>query len=434
LRLVLPEQVAPDLSITITFDKALTPQVADIPLDVFCGLHHKYGHRAGDLHGWYAFPEDKGNRIGLCYSYIPMPFNGHTHISIFAKKVSSVRAYWRICEVPRGSGTDSNAVMVDHSRLSHFHAKVSRSTSESFCTGWDSHHNVLDLDHGSGRFLGVFLKFHLAKGTQEGDHIIAVDRTSMPQLTNSGMEDLFGLYYQFYTGSGGKLYQNSGYLSREYSTTNTSFRGHAYKFFNEDHITYRDGIHYWIRGAEGGPIPLCETYFKDYQSLALFYHDPKGRLVSLDTLHIVNTSGNSTYILESTYHESPDRTGTSILIHEFVESTCHEISTNSISTFLEKHAVTERQERHRLMLRRSFDRSAYKTTQAVDVTVNEFNLRRWTGWAYVNSYEKLGMDDYIFEVDKVVASDGNNSTKFCFCTPQGYEWTVAKYELFYVHH
>lgn len=431
LRLVLSEQRAPDLSITITFDEATTPQVADIPLDVFCGVHHKYGHRAGDLHGWYAFRNKDKARNGMCYSYIPMPFNQQARISIFARRGASIEAYWKLCKEPRVTFSDTT----DHTRLHHFHATLSTSTSESFCTGWDSHHNVVDVDHGSGRLIGVFLNFDVARGTQEGDHIIAVDRTSMPQLTNSGMEDLFGLYYQFYTGSGEKLYANAGYLSNGFSSTNTSFRGHAYKFFDEDQISFRDGIHYWIRGAEGGPIHSCTTYFKHYHSLALYYYEPLGRLTKLDTLHIANNSASTTYSLKGTYHENPDRTERSMLLHEFVETSCHEISTKSIVAFLRGLPIAEQyNQEHKFMLRRYFDRSAYQRLQAVDLYVNDLRLRRWTGWAYVNSYERLGMDDHILGLAEILlSSTDSHSTKFNFCVPRGYTWTVDKYELFYVH-
>ena len=77
--------------------------------------------------------------------------------------------------------------------------------------------------------------------------------------------------------------------------------------------------------------------------------------------------------------------------------------------------------------------SDFKRTKST-APVKEAHLPTNSRWAYVNSYERLGMDDHILGLAEILlSSTDSHSTKFNFCVPRGYTWTVDKYELFYVH-
>ena len=141
-----------------------------------------------------------------------------------------------------------------------------------------------------------------------------------------------------------------------------------------------------------------------------------------------NNSGLlATVAVNSTYHESLNRTNSKERYDRLDSGDCHTVTfhVGSRAKALASNSMG-------YMLRRRFHR-AESVQQAADVWIGDGQCYRWTTWSLPEWKERLGEDDYFFHPARDCSGPNSQLTrrwiKVRICAAPNRRWTASRYEL-----
>ncbi len=171
-----------DLVLRIYWDRAEVPSV-EVPLGDFFVLGH------GMSYPLQSVPVAVGNDPRALNCYWPMPFHTRARIEIFNNGNRSVRRIYYNLDYELGP--QSNDTGLFHALWRREPARLPQPSGAN--TAGDDNYVILDTQ-GDGQYVGTALFIDAAPGGWwgEGDEMIFVDGSDIPQLHGTGTEDYFG--------------------------------------------------------------------------------------------------------------------------------------------------------------------------------------------------------------------------------------------------